>query len=335
MQFSLSTASLQDWTGAVLVVGVLEGDPGNLLNQLEQKFGGPLERNLKLQQFKGKTGDLATLQLLPGNPDQLIVVGLGEPQDLAIDDLRRAAAKAARACEGSEGCLGMLLPWEPLNQSAAAVAVAEAVRLSLYKDQRFRKTSEPRAIPAELQLIGLPQSAGAGLKAVDARCAGVELARELVAAPANTVTPSALAETARRMAEDHDLELKVLERADCEKRGMGAYLAVAQGSDMDPKFIHLTYRPAGPVKRRVVLVGKGLTFDSGGYNLKVGAAQIEMMKYDMGGSAAVLGATRAIAELRPSGVEVHTIVASCENMVNGSAVHPGDIVTASNGTTIE
>ncbi|MFL0792783.1 MAG: leucyl aminopeptidase, partial [Prochlorococcus sp.] len=123
--------------------------------------------------------------------------------------------------------------------------------------------------------------------------------------------------------------------ADCAERGMGAYLAVAQGSDRDPKFIHLTYRPAGPVKRRVVLVGKGLTFDSGGYNLKVGAAQIDKMKYDMGGSAAVLGAARAIAELRPSGVEVHTIVASCENMVNGSAVHPGDIVTASNGTTIE
>ncbi|MFL0769967.1 MAG: leucyl aminopeptidase [Prochlorococcus sp.] len=335
MQFSLSTASLQDWKGAVLVVGVLAGDPGNLLNQLEQKCGGSLKRNLKLQQFKGKTGDLATLQLLPGNPDQLIVVGLGEPQDLAIDDLRRAAAKAARACKGSEGCLGMLLPWEPLNQSAAAVAVAEAVRLSLYKDQRFRKTPKPRAIPSELQLIGLPQSAGTGLETVEARCAGVELARELVTAPANTVTPSALAETARRIAADHGLELSVLERADCEERGMGAYLAVAQGSDMDPKFIHLTYRPAGPVKRRVVLVGKGLTFDSGGYNLKVGAAQIDKMKYDMGGSAAVLGAARAIAELRPSGVEVHTIVASCENMVNGSAVHPGDIVTASNGTTIE
>jgi leucyl aminopeptidase len=85
----------------------------------------------------------------------------------------------------------------------------------------------------------------------------------------------------------------------------------------------------------VVLVGKGLTFDSGGYNLKVGAAQIDMMKFDMGGSAAVLGAMRSIAELRPKGVEVHMLVASCENMINGSAVHPGDIVTASNGTTIE
>ena len=339
MQFSLSKASLQDWTGAVLVVGVLEGDPDNLLNQLSQKFGGSLERglerNLERQKFKGKTGDLATLHLLPGNPEQLIMVGLGQPQNLAIDDLRMAAGLAARASKGAEGCLGMLLPWEPLNKSAAALAVAEAVRLALYKDQRFRKTAEPNMIPTELELLGLPEAAGSGLKAVDARCAGVELARALVAAPPNTVTPSAMAEEARRMADDHGLELKVLERADCEERGMGAYLAVAQGSDLDPKFIHLTYRPSGEVKRRVVLVGKGLTFDSGGYNLKVGAAQIDMMKYDMGGSAAVLGATRSIAELRPSGIEVHTIVASCENMINGSAVHPGDIVTASNGTTIE
>jgi leucyl aminopeptidase len=116
---------------------------------------------------------------------------------------------------------------------------------------------------------------------------------------------------------------------------MGAYLGVAQGSELPPKFIHLTYRPSGSVQRRVALVGKGLTFDSGGYNLKVAGSQIEMMKYDMGGSAAVLGAARAIGELRPEGVEVHVIVASCENMISGGALHPGDILTASNGKTIE
>jgi leucyl aminopeptidase len=110
---------------------------------------------------------------------------------------------------------------------------------------------------------------------------------------------------------------------------------VAQGSDLPPKFIHLTYRPVGGASRRVALVGKGLTFDSGGYNLKTAGSQIEMMKYDMGGSAAVLGTARAIGELRPEGVEVHVIVAACENMISGGAVHPGDILTASNGKTIE
>jgi leucyl aminopeptidase len=156
-----------------------------------------------------------------------------------------------------------------------------------------------------------------------------------VAAPPNYVTPAALAETAAALARDYGLELTILERADCEARGMGAFLAVSQGSDLPPKFIHLIYRPEGAVQRRLALVGKGLTFDSGGYNLKVGGAQIDMMKFDMGGSASVLGAMRAIGELKPAGVEVHMVVASCENMVNGSAVHPGDIVTAANGTTIE
>jgi leucyl aminopeptidase len=163
----------------------------------------------------------------------------------------------------------------------------------------------------------------------------VELARELVAAPPNVVTPQALADTAAAIAQAFNLELKVLERADCEALGMGSYLAVAQGSDLPPKFIHLTYRPTGPVTRRLALVGKGLTFDSGGYNLKTAGSQIEMMKYDMGGSGAVLGAMRAIAELKPAGLEVHMIVAACDNMISGGAIHPGAIVTASNGKTIE
>jgi leucyl aminopeptidase len=144
-----------------------------------------------------------------------------------------------------------------------------------------------------------------------------------------------LAEAAAAIAADFSLELEVLERADCQALGMGAYLGVAQGSDLPPKFIHLTYRPDGEVRRRVVVVGKGLTFDSGGYNLKTAGSQIEMMKYDMGGSAAVLGAMRAIGQRRPDGVEVHALVASCENMISGGAIHPGDILTASNGKTIE
>jgi leucyl aminopeptidase len=227
------------------------------------------------------------------------------------------------------------LPWTGTDATEAARICAEAVRLCLYKDQRFRKEPDPRRIPDALELIDLDPAAASGFTAVNATCAGVELARELVAAPPNVVTPAALADTAAGMARDHGLELKVLERSDCEAKGMGAFLAVSQGSDLPPKFIHLIYRPEGEVKRRVALVGKGLTFDSGGYNLKVGAAQIDMMKFDMGGSAAVLGAMRSIAELKPAGVEVHMVVASCENMVNGSAVHPGDIVTAANGMTIE
>ena len=140
---------------------------------------------------------------------------------------------------------------------------------------------------------------------------------------------------ASEIAKKHRLDSKILDRNECEKRNMGAFLAVAKGSDLPPKFIHLTYTPKGSIKRRIAMIGKGLTFDSGGYNLKVGSAQIDLMKFDMGGSAAVLGAARAIGELRPNNTEVHFIVDACENMINGSALHPGDIVTASNGKTID
>ncbi|QNI65488.1 leucyl aminopeptidase [Synechococcus sp. A15-44] len=334
MRFSLSSAGLQEWNGDVLAVGLPQGDVDATATALEQRFAGITEA-LKQQEFKGKPGDQLVITPLGGGPQRLVVLGLGERDGIDAERLRGAAARAAKAAIGCEGSLGLQLPWAGTEATEAARICAEAVRLCLYKDQRFRKEPDPRRIPETLELIDLSPTAESGFAAVNATCAGVELARELVAAPPNVVTPAALADTAAGIAKDHGLELKVLERSDCEAKGMGAFLAVSQGSDLPPKFIHLIYRPEGEVKRRVALVGKGLTFDSGGYNLKVGAAQIDMMKFDMGGSAAVIGAMRSIAELKPAGVEVHMVVASCENMVNGSAVHPGDIVTAANGMTIE
>ena len=334
MRFSLSSTGLQEWNGDVLAVGLPHGDVDATATALEQRFAGITDA-LKQQEFKGKPGDQLVITPLGGGPHRLVVLGLGEADEIDADRLRAAAAGAAKAAIGYEGSLGLQLPWAGTDATEAARICAEAVRLCLYKDQRFRKEPDPRRIPEALELIDLNTGAASTFTAVNATCAGVELARELVAAPPNLVTPAALADTAAGIARDHGLELKVLERSDCEAKGMGAFLAVSQGSDLPPKFIHLIYRPEGEVKRRVALVGKGLTFDSGGYNLKVGAAQIDMMKFDMGGSAAVLGAMRSIAELKPAGVEVHMVVASCENMVNGSAVHPGDIVTAANGMTIE
>ena len=335
MQFSHSPATLQTWTGSVLAVGLCEGDAQGLVSQLESRLDLSIQPWLETRRFSGKAGDIATLPVLKEGLTTLVLVGLGAEDSVGLPQLRRAAASATKAALGQGDSLALALPWGT-SGSDGAVAVAEAVRLATYKDQRFRSESEPRTLPTRIELLGtLPADTNQALSAVAPICAGVELARELVAAPPNSLTPASMAEIAAGMASDHGLELKVLERSDCEALGMGAYLAVSQGSDLDPKFIHLTYRSEGPIERRLALVGKGLTFDSGGYNLKVGAAQIHMMKYDMGGSAAVLGAMRSIAELKPKGLELHVVVAACENMVNGSAVHPGDIITASNGTTIE
>ena len=332
-----STATLASWSGDALAVGLFSGEAGaSGRSALDARFGSAIADQLERRRFKAKPGECLSLDLLGQSPNLLILVGLGAPADFGAEQLRgatAAASKAAAAAGASQ--LGLAMPIEGLGAEAAAGAMAEAVRLSLYADQRFKSEREPRPGPSQVELLGLGEAAQAAVASTAAICSGVELARELVAAPPNVVTPAALADTAAAIASDFGLELKVLERTDCQALGMGSYLAVAQGSDLPPKFIHLTYRPAGSAQRRLVLVGKGLTFDSGGYNLKTAGSQIEMMKYDMGGSAAVLGAMRTIAELRPAGVEVHMVVAACENMISGGAIHPGAIVTASNGKTIE
>jgi leucyl aminopeptidase len=327
---------LQGWTGDGLVLGVFRGAEHPSRALLSRLLGAGATADLERRRFHGKAGECVSFDRPGAQPATLTLVGLGEPEGLDLAALRKATASAVRAAArlGSQE-LGLLLPVEGLAPAAAATAMAEAARLCLYSDHRWRSEAEPEPHPSVCTLLGLPSEAEGGLAAVDAVCAGVELARQLVASPPNHGTPEALAETAATLARDHGLTLKVLERADCEALGMGAYLGVAQGSDLPPKFIHLTYTPSGEVKRRVALVGKGLTFDSGGYNLKGPGSQIEMMKYDMGGSAAVLGAARAIGQLRPADVEVHVLVASCENMISGGAIHPGDVLRASNGKTIE
>ncbi|MFM7455898.1 MAG: leucyl aminopeptidase [Vulcanococcus sp.] len=332
-----STATLASWSGDALAVGLFSGEAGaSGRSALDARFGSAIADQLERRRFKAKPGECLSLDLLGQSPNLLILVGLGAPADFGAEQLRgatAAASKAAAAAGASQ--LGLAMPIEGLGAEAAAGAMAEAVRLSLFADQRFKSEREPRPGLSQVELLGLGEAAQGAVTSTAAICSGVELARELVAAPPNVVTPAALADTAAAIAREFGLELKVLERADCQALGMGSYLAVAQGSDLPPKFIHLTYRPEGSAQRRLVLVGKGLTFDSGGYNLKTAGSQIEMMKYDMGGSAAVLGAMRTIAELRPAGVEVHMVVAACENMISGGAIHPGAIVTASNGKTIE
>jgi leucyl aminopeptidase len=298
MEFRCLTASMADpgallevWQGDTLAVGLFSDPDHPARAQVESLVGAGLSELLERRRFKGKPGESVSLQRLEARPGTVILVGLGEPAGFDGNALRTATASIARAAAAAGSrSLALALPVEGLEPGAATAAMAEAVRLSLYADHRFRSEPDPQSVPELVTLLGQTEGSEAALRSVDGLCAGVELARQLVAAPPNVATPAALADAAASIAADYGLELKVLERSDCEALGMGAYLAVAQGSDLPPKFIHLTYRPAGETRRRVALVGKGLTFDSGGYNLKVAGSQIEMMKYDMGGSAAVLGA---------------------------------------------
>lgn len=328
-----------EWTGDCLIVGFFEdaveltGD----LTVLDESLSGTLTELIEEEEFKGKAGSGAVIRVGSKTPIRKIgVVGLGKAEELDLEGLRKAAAKAIRLAKQEKAkTLGMSLPLWNDDAAATAQAIAEAVELTLHKDSRFKSGEDDKKQPPleKIDLLGLSGQDAALTKARQIAL-GVILARELVSAPANVVNPVTMAETAEAIANEFGLEIEILEKGECEKQGMGAFLGVAQASDLPPKFIHLTYRPEGTPRKKLAIVGKGLTFDSGGLNLKVGNSSIEMMKTDMGGAAATFGAAKAIAQLKPD-VEVHFISAVTENMISGHAMHPGDILTASNGKTIE
>ncbi len=174
---------------------------------------------------------------------------------------------------------------------------------------------------------------GAGLRTGQALAAGTAMARECANRPGNHCTPAYLASQARSLSRPWGVKVQVLERKDCEKLGMNSFLAVAQGSDEAPKFIVMQWLGGGRKDAPVVLVGKGITFDTGGISLKP-AGEMDEMKYDMGGAASVLGTMRAVAEMKAK-VNLIGIIPSCENMPSGRAVKPGDVVTSMSGQTIE
>ena len=187
-----------------------------------------------------------------------------------------------------------------------------------------------------LNIVVGPDEVAAGRAGVArgrALAAGVRLARECANRPANHCTPSHLAEVARSLGKDHGVAVEVLDRKAVEKLGMGAFLAVAQGAVEPLKFIVLRYEGAARKEAPVVLVGKGITFDTGGISIKP-AAGMDEMKFDMGGAASVLGTFRAVAELKPR-VNLVGLIPACENMPSGNATRPGDVVTSLSGQTIE
>ncbi len=338
MEIRAINTPLLEWTGDCLAIGLFEdaveltGD----LATLDEKFAGILKELITEEEFKGKAGSSIVSRLGGNSPvRKVILVGLGKKEAWKLDTLRRSTAVVARAGKKQKSkTLGISLPIWNDDLAKTAQAMTEGVQLALYQDNRFKSEPEDKGPQVEqVDLLGLDGQEFA-INRANQICSGVILARQLVAAPPNSVTPITMAETAEAIATEHGLQLEILEREDCEKLGMGAFLGVAQASDLPPKFIHLTYKPEGTPKRKLAIIGKGLTFDSGGLNIKGAGSGIETMKVDMGGAAATLGAAKAIGQLQPD-VEVHFISAVTENMISGHAMRPGDILTASNGKTIE
>lgn len=336
MNFCAINTPRLDWSGDALAIGFFEEEvelTGDLA-ELDQKLGGTLAELIAENEFKGKEGSSITARVGGGSAiRKVIAIGLGKQDALKLDGIRQAGGAVAKLAKNQKcRTLGISLPVFD-DAASTAQAIVEGVELALHQDTCFKSESEESNIELEqVDLLGLGDIAAA-IALGEKMSEGVKLARELVNAPANTCNPIAMAETAQELASEYGLEIEILEKADCEKLRMGSFLGVAQASDLPPKFIHMTYKPQGTPRRKLAIVGKGLTFDSGGLNLKVNGG-IETMKMDMGGAAATFGAAKAIGLIKPD-VEVHFISAVTENMISGHAMRPGDILTASNGKTIE
>ena len=334
------------WSGDLLVLPLWEADNSTALisshafSAVDDAYANVLTEMIEDHDFKGSAGSSAVLALPRGAAARrLAVVGLGKEdkyKTAGAAKLGRALASMAKDQKAKSMAVAM-----PTTEPQLQQAAIEHTLLGLSPDTRYKSGDEDENKPPPLVSLDLLGEVGdAVVSRARTVAAGVLLTKGLVGSPPNYLTPATMAATAAGLAEQFPtMTLKVLEREDCEALGMGAYLGVAQGSfeSTPPKFIHLTYTPpSGAALKKVAIVGKGLTFDSGGYNIKAGAgSMIEKMKFDMGGAGAVLGAARCIGGLAPPGVEVHFIIAACENMVSAEAMRPGDILTASNSKTIE
>ncbi|KVI11720.1 hypothetical protein Ccrd_009880 [Cynara cardunculus var. scolymus] len=370
ISFVAKEIDLVEWKGDMLAVGVTEKDmvkdvnskfQNSILKKLDSQHGGLLFEVSKEEDFTGKAGQSAVLRLSGVGPKRVSLFGLGKcttgSATSAYRCLGESVASAVKTYQANNAGI-TLASFEGLTSEmklTAVSAIATGISLGTYEDNRFKSESKkPTLKSVEFLGFGAGPELEKKLKYTEDVCTGVILGKELVNSPANVLTPGVLAQEAEKIASTYSnvLTAKILDTEQCKELKMGSYLGVAAASANPPKFIHLCYKPpSGSVKKKLALVGKGLTFDSGGYNIKTGpGCSIELMKFDMGGSAAVLGAAKALGQIKPAGVEVtfghaskskhfgfsvHFIVAACENMISGTGMRPGDIVTASNGKTIE
>jgi leucyl aminopeptidase len=314
----------EETSADTLVVGLFEG---------ESLPNGRLQRLVELGEAKPALKKVAVAhEDAPGGGQRrVLIVGLGKRDEFDSERARVAAAAAAgRASE-----LGAVsLSWAAPAGDGVAGAIVEGTLLKLYRFDRFKQPAEDDGGGIESLEVAGPGVDDSELEAARVAAEAANAARDLQNLPANVATPTFLADRAAEIAEEHeDLEVELLDREAIVARGMGAFAAVAQGSETEPRLIVLRYRPAGASGPHVGYVGKGVTFDTGGISIKP-SAKMHEMKFDMSGGAAVIESTGAIARLGLP-VTLTAVVPSTDNMPSGRSVRPGDIVTAMNGKTIE
>ncbi len=345
MEISLQTTSLHEIKTSCLVIPVLKGKSiGPIAEGLDKKTRGVISKIIDLDEIKKKIGANVLVNNCRGiKADRLMLVNSGSDKGVDEEEYRKILATVAKE-------LGKL-PATSVSSTLDQVKVisrdndwkikqhARILDAELYAFDELKTKNKRKKRLSRLAFVSLDKTIATSTRKsiADAKAliAGISLAKDLANRPGNVCTPTHLAETAVKLAAEHPvLQCKILEEMDMEKMGMGSFLSVSQGSRQPAKLIELKYRQSQVEGQKpIVLVGKGVTFDSGGISLKPGAAMDEM-KYDMGGAASVLGTMLTVAKMQPA-VDVVALIPATENLPDGNASKPGDIVKSMSGQTIE
>jgi leucyl aminopeptidase len=344
VEFSIRSGSPEKQRSACVVVGVFQ--PRKLsaaAETIDEAADGYLSDLLRRGDMEGKAGSTLLLHNIPGIlADRILLVGLGKEKEFREKEYRAAIGSAVRTLNETGGFDGTLYLTElPLKKRNIAWRIRQAAivaRETLYRfDQLKSKKDDVRrplrkltfCVDRRHDLDPAEMALGQGLAIAD----GMALMKDLANLPANVCTPSYLAEQARTLAAAGRLAVEVMERKDMEKLGMNTLLSVAKGSHQPPKFIILKHTGGKAGEKPIVLVGKGITFDTGGISLKP-APEMDEMKFDMSGAASVLGTMKAVAAMKLP-LNVIGVIPATENMPGGGATRPGDVITSMSGQTVE
>lgn len=346
MNITVDIADITTVETPALVVNLFKGvkAPGGATGAVDRALGGAISDLIEDGEITGKNGEITLLHTMGRiGPTRVVVAGLGSRDDFSAETVRRVSSEVLRYLRrrgiSSAATIAHGAGIGGLGPDEAGQAIAEGALLGLYRFDRYHTNGDggdgdfEQLIIAEMD-ADRARAIGAGVERGKAMADATMIARNMVNEPANIMTPTAMAETARRVADDNGLGFEVLDNSRMKEMGMGAFMGVAQGSEEPAKLIILTYEgdPEHP-ENNLGLIGKGITFDTGGISIKP-AAGMESMKGDMAGGASVIAAMQIIAQLQPK-INVTGMVGATENMPGGSAQRPGDVVTAMNGKTIE
>jgi len=341
LDIQLRAAQPIDLAADVLVVGVLQstGKAPALppsLKPIDSALGGALAKAVTKEEFTGKRDQTLALSTLGRiQADKIVLLGLGDRRSLGAAGARTFAAKAARIANGEKArSLALALP---AGAEGELRAIAEGLELGAYRFTKYLSGDRKPKTDLASVVVGaaakLKPNAKAPVALGQRIAAAVNLSRDLSNEPGNVMYPEALAAAAQKVAkEGAGLHVEVFDFKEIRRRGMKLIDAVGRGSSREPRLVHLWWAPKG-AKRKIVFVGKGITFDSGGLSIKPAAGMGEM-KHDMSGAANVVGLMAAVAAIKPR-VEVHAIAACAENMPDGDAYRPGDIWGSLDGKTVE